>query len=90
VERDQPLNTGMCMNPGIMYTCSPGLDGTGIRRHKHIRIDQAKLDKARVVLAAATETEALDRALTLVVSEADVDAALRKVAGKGRLRKSFQ
>ena len=58
-------------------------------RHKHIRIDQAKLDKARRILAASTETEALDRALTLVVSEADVDAALRKVAGKGRLKKLF-
>ena len=58
-------------------------------RHKHIRIDQAKLDKARRILAAATETEALDRALTLVVSEAAVDAALRKVAGRGRLKKLF-
>ena len=58
-------------------------------RHKHIRIDQAKLDKAKRVLAAATETEALDRALTLVVSEADIDAALRRVAGKGRLEKLF-
>jgi hypothetical protein len=58
-------------------------------RHKHIRIDQAKLDKARKVLAAATETEALDRALTLVVSEADIDTALRQVAAKGRLKKLF-
>ena len=58
-------------------------------RHKHIRIDQAKLDKARRILAAATETEALDRALSLVVSEGAVDAALRKVAGKGRLKKLF-
>lgn len=58
-------------------------------RHKHIRIDQVKLDKARKVLAAATETEALDRALTLVVSEADIDVALRQVAGKGRLKKLF-
>lgn len=58
-------------------------------RHKHIRIDQTKLDKARKVLAAATETEALDRALTLVVSEADIDTTLRQVAGKGRLKKLF-
>jgi hypothetical protein len=58
-------------------------------RHKHIRIDQAKLDKARKVLAAATETEALDRALTLVVSEAEVDAALREVSRKGKLKKIF-
>ncbi len=58
-------------------------------RHKHIRIDQAKLDKARKVLAAATETETLDRALAIVVSEADIDATLRRVAGKGRLKKLF-
>ena len=58
-------------------------------RHKHLRIDQAKLDKAKKVLEAATETEALDRALTLVVSEADVDAVLRHVAGKGKLTKLF-
>ena len=48
-----------------------------------------KLDKARKVFAAATETEALDRALTLVVSEATIDEALRQVAGKGRLKKMF-
>lgn len=58
-------------------------------RHKHIRIDQAKLDKARKILAAATETETLDRALRLVVSEASVDRALRQVAGKGKLKKTF-
>jgi hypothetical protein len=58
-------------------------------RHKHIRIDQAKLNKARKILAVATETEALDRALTLVVSEAEVDAELRHVSRKGRLKKVF-
>jgi hypothetical protein len=58
-------------------------------RHKHVRIDQAKLDKAKRVLSAATETEALDRALTLVVSEAAVDDTLRHVAGKGKLKKVF-
>jgi hypothetical protein len=62
---------------------------TSAVRHKHIRIDQNKLDKAKKVLAAATETEALDRALSLVVSEADIDAALRRGAAKGRLRKVF-
>jgi hypothetical protein len=52
-------------------------------------MDQAKLDKVKRVLAAATETEAVDRALTLVVSEADIDIALRQVAGKGQLKKLF-
>jgi hypothetical protein len=58
-------------------------------RHKHIRIDQAKLDKARKVLAATTETEALDRALSLVVSEAGIDTALRQAKAKGKLKKLF-
>ena len=58
-------------------------------RHKHIRIDQAKLDKAKRVLAAVTETDTIDRALLLVVSEADIDAALRQAGGTGRLKKRF-
>jgi hypothetical protein len=59
-------------------------------RHKHIRLDQGKLDRARRILAARTETETLDRALSLVVSEGDVDVALRAVRGKGRLKKVFR
>lgn len=59
-------------------------------RHKHVRIDQAKLEKAKRVLEARTDTEALDRALDLVVSEGDIDAALRSTRGKGTLRKVFE
>ena len=58
-------------------------------RHKHLRIDQLKLDRARRILEADTETETLDRALAMVVSEARIEAALRAVAGKGRLKKVF-
>lgn len=59
-------------------------------RHKHLQLDQDKLDRARRILGANTETEALDRALEIVVSEAEVDRALRKVRGKGRIRKVFR
>src|SRR5437667_144504 len=45
-------------------------------RHKHVQHDQRKLDRARRVLGARTETETLDRALALVVTEADIDRAL--------------
>lgn len=37
--------------------------------HKHFRLDSAKLKRAQKVLAAATETEAVDRALDLAISE---------------------
>jgi len=58
-------------------------------RHKHVRIDQVKLDRAKKVLEANTETEALDRALDLVVAEAGIDEALRGARAKGRLKKVF-
>jgi hypothetical protein len=59
-------------------------------RHKHLQLDQEKLNRARRILGAKTETEALDRALSLVVSEGDIDTTLRKVRGKGRIRKVFR
>ncbi len=59
-------------------------------RHKHVQLHQGKLDQARQILGAKTETEALDRALDIVVSEAEVDRALRRVRGKGRIRKVFR
>ena len=54
-------------------------------RHKHVLLDQRKLDRARRALGARTETETLDRALDLVVSEADIDRVLRAARGKGKI-----
>jgi hypothetical protein len=59
-------------------------------RHKHLRIDAGKLARAKRLLEAATETEAIDRALTLVVSEGQIDAMLRRYRGKGKLKKAFR
>ena len=39
------------------------------RSHKYLRLDPAKIKRAQKVLAAATETEAIERALDLVISE---------------------
>jgi hypothetical protein len=58
-------------------------------RHKHVQLDQRKLDRARRVLGTRTETETLDRALDLVVMEADIDRALRAARGKSKLRRVF-
>jgi hypothetical protein len=62
---------------------------TSAFRHKHLRIDQRKLDRARRILEAETETETLDRALGLVVAEAEIDAALRRARARTKLRKVF-
>lgn len=63
---------------------------TSALQRKVIHLDQAKLKRAKQVLGAKTETEALDRALDIVVAEAEIDAALKAARGKGRLRKVFR
>jgi hypothetical protein len=77
------------MISGIMYMTGGGV-ATPLLRHKHIRIDQRKLERAKRVLAASTDTEALDRALTLVVSEAALDATLRRARAKAKITKVFR
>jgi hypothetical protein len=39
------------------------------RSHKHFRLDPVKIKRAQRVLRARTETEAIERALDLVISE---------------------
>ena len=58
-------------------------------RHKHVQLDQRKLDRARRILGARTETETLDRALDVVLTEADIDRVLRAARGKGHLKRIF-
>ena len=38
-------------------------------RHKHFRLDSKKISRAQKVLRAETETETIERALDLVLSE---------------------
>jgi hypothetical protein len=43
------------------------------RTHKHFRLDAVKIKRAQKVLRAKTETEAIERALDLVISEFERD-----------------
>jgi len=65
----------------------PGV--SAIIRQKHLRLDQRKLDRARRVLGARTDTEPLERALDVILAEERTRRALRSVGGKGRIRRVF-
>jgi hypothetical protein len=58
-------------------------------RHKHLRLNQAKLDRVKAALGVATETEALERAMDTVLAEEAILKALRRVRGKGRIERLF-
>lgn len=45
------------------------MPNTRPRSHKHFRLDAVKIKRAQKVLQAGTETEAIERALDLVISE---------------------
>lgn len=58
-------------------------------RHKHLRLNQAKLGRVKSVLGTATETEALEGAMDFVLTEAEILKALRRVKGKARIKRLF-
>lgn len=56
------------------------------RVRKNFRLTQAKLDRARRVLGADTETETIEQALDLVAFRHDVLEGVRRLAGARSLR----
>ncbi|MBI4404507.1 MAG: hypothetical protein HY537_10115 [Deltaproteobacteria bacterium] len=48
---------------------------------KTMEIDAEKLRKARVILAAKTDTQAVDRALELAIANAEIEKAIEQSFG---------
>ena len=62
-------------------------------KRKNVILDQRKIDRARQLLGAATETEAISRALDAVAEmarfQAEVDAGLDLLVGRGGFVDAF-
>jgi hypothetical protein len=56
------------------------------RVRKNLRLNQAKLDRARRILGTATETETVEQALDLVAFRQEVTSGVRRLAGSKLLR----
>ncbi len=65
-----------------MYTNRQNMYMTGIR-HKHLRLNQEKIDRARRLLAAETEQETIETALDVVLAEEPILQAHRRVKKVG-------
>lgn len=61
---------------------------TNVKR-KNYYLDERKIRRAKSILGAKTETEAVDAALDLVVFRKEILNSLEKVAGKGGVEKIF-
>jgi hypothetical protein len=72
----------------LLFEGSVHMKPSALRR-KHVQWDQETLNRAKPLLGAKTDTEALERVLDMVVAEAEIEAVLKAAQGKGRFRKVF-
>ena len=68
-----------------MYT-----DRMATFRHKHVILDEAKLNRARRALKTRTDRETIERALEIVSADERLNTHLRRLGGKLSLRKVFR
>ena len=62
---------------------------SSVLRHKHFRLNQAKLDRLRTSMGVRSETEALEKAMDLILVEEEIKMVLRRIKGKGRLKSIY-
>lgn len=63
---------------------------TSRKVRKNLRLTQAKLDRARRILGAGTETDTVEQALDLVVFRQEVIAGVRRLAGSRSWRDNLR
>jgi len=50
-------------------------------KHKHLKLDQRKIDFVRKYFGVTTDQEAIDRALTLLMDEIQIVKRMKRLAG---------
>ena len=55
--------------------------GAAVKRHKHLKLDQRKIDFAKRYFGVTSEQEAIDRALALLMQEERIVRRLRPLRG---------
>lgn len=58
-------------------------------KDKHLKLDQEKIDKVRKILGAKTDTDAVDKALSQVIADTEIDMVLKKLAGQLKIEKIY-
>ena len=58
-------------------------------RHKHLKLDQSKIDRARRLLGVRTEQETIETALDLLLAEQPILRAHRQVKAVGGFEDFF-
>jgi len=60
-----------------------------IKVRKQFLLDPDKIEKVKKITHAATDTEAVNRALDMIIANEQIQKALAAVKGKGRIEDIF-
>jgi hypothetical protein len=60
--------------------------GPAVKARKQFVLEQQKIDQVKKIVQAKTDTEAITRALDIIIENSRIDAALQAVKGKGRIK----
>jgi hypothetical protein len=63
-----------------MYIKEHGMRSPAMK-HKHLKLDQKKIDFAKRYFGVDSEQEAIDRALSLLIEEKEILAAMKPLRG---------
>ena len=69
-----------------MYTARCSVNMT---THKHLKLDQSKIDRAKRFLGARTEQETIERALDHLLADADITKVLAGMRGVGGIDDAY-
>jgi hypothetical protein len=59
-------------------------------KHRHLKLDQTKLDRVKRLLGAKTEQETIEQALDLVLAEEAIVAVHRRIKKTGGFEPIFR
>lgn len=71
------------IGPALDRMYMEGQHGNMALKHKHLRLDQRKIDRARKLLRVKTEQEAIEHALDVLLAEEPIIRAHRQVKAVG-------
>lgn len=69
-----------------MYTADSSVY---MKAHKHLILDQSKIDRARRHLGVETDTQAIDRALDLLLEDAAIAKVVESIGGVGGIEDPY-
>jgi hypothetical protein len=59
---------------------------TAVKTRKQFVLEQQKINQVKKIVRAKTDTEAISRALDIIIDNSRIESVLQAIRGKGRIK----